>query len=355
MAQINGTNDMDNLVGTDQVDVVEALGGNDFLTGKKGNDVLDGGEGSDFGVYTLAGAGVQIDLAAGTARGGAGRDELISIENIDGSDKDDTLKLDAGDNFANGNGGNDVAEGRGGVDRLFGGSGNDTLRGGTGDDELNGQGDDDVLAGGLGNDTIDGEDGIDTISFTDVGTAVAVSLFGETATGNGVAHEFDDVENVEGSSKGDTIWGDGAANLLAGLGGADFIGGGSGGDRIVGGAGKDRLAGNGGADTYVVAKAGDSGPGAGARDEIEDFFGAGTEGDRLDFSAIDAKAGQGGNQAFIFIGDDAFSGAGQIRVVEDGFSTIVQGSTDGDAAAEFAVELFFVAGSGELTAADFVL
>ena len=355
MAQFTGTNDMDNLVGTDQADVIEALGGNDFLTGKKGNDVLDGGDGSDFGVYTLASAGVQIDLAAGTARCGAGRDELVSIENIDGSMKNDTIKLDGGDNFVNGNNGNDVVEGRGGIDTLFGGTGDDTLRGGSGDDELNGQDDDDLLAGGLGNDTIDGEDGIDTISFADVNTAVAVSLFGETATGNGVTHEFDNIENVEGSSKGDTIWGDGAANVLAGLGGADFIGGGSGGDRIVGGAGKDRLAGNGGGNTYVVAKAGDSGPGGGARDVIEDFFGAGTEGDRLDFSAIDAKAGQGGNQAFTFVGDAAFTGSGQLRFVEEEFSTIVQGSTDGDAAAEFAVEILFVAGGGDLNAADFVL
>ena len=111
-----------------------------------------------------------------------------------------------------------------------------------------------------------------------------------------------DMDDLVGTDQADVIEALGGNNFLTGKMGDDFVGGGSGGDRIVGGAGKDRLAGNGGADTYVLAKAGDSGPGGGARDVIEDFFGAGTEGDRLDFSGFDAKAGQGGNQAFTLIG-----------------------------------------------------
>jgi Ca2+-binding RTX toxin-like protein len=79
---------------------------------------------------------------------------------------------------------------------------------------------------------------------------------GEPGEGDAV---FDDVENVTGTSRADTIVGHGDANRLDGQGG---------GDRVTGAAGADTLLGNVGTDT-IDARDGardariDCGPGAG--------------------------------------------------------------------------------------------
>ena len=93
--------------------------GNDTLNGGAGADTLDGGDGVDTASYAGSDAAVTIDLAAGTATGGhAAGDTLTSIENITGSDHDDSL---TGDGAAN---------------SLAGGRGDDTLTGGDGDDRF---------------------------------------------------------------------------------------------------------------------------------------------------------------------------------------------------------------------------
>jgi len=94
---------------------------------------------------------------------------------------------------------------------------------------------------------------------------------------------------------------------------------------------------------------GGSGVGAGRRDVVTDFA---RGQDTLDLLSIDANAGQGGDQAFAFVGTRAFSGAGQVRLAKADGNTVVQGSTDGDAAPEFEVLL---TGSVNPTAGDFLL
>ena len=74
--------------------------------------------------------------------------------------------------------------------------------------------------------------------------------------------------------------------------------------------------------------------------------------DVLDLLSIDANAGRAGDQAFAFVGTRAFSGAGQLRLARVGGDTVVQGSTDGDAAPELEVLL---TGSVNPTASDFLL
>jgi len=79
--------------------------------------------------------------------------------------------------------------------------------------------------------------------------------------------------------------------------------------------------------------------------------------DKIDLSAIDASSLLRKNQAFSdpMSGlDAAFTGAGQLRFgyVADADMTVVQGNTDGDAAAEFEIHLV---GQVPLVAADFVL
>ena len=112
--------------------------------------------------------------------------------------------------------------------------------------------------------------------------------------------------------------------------------GGSGNDRIEGYAGHDRLTGFTGADRFVYSSLGESPVGA-MRDVITDFGSA--EGDRIDVSAIDARAHLPGNNAFKFVGFDAFSGEGQIRVIQSGFSTIIAFNTSGAGGAEMQIEL----------------
>ena len=64
--------------------------GNDKLTGGPGNDKMDGEAGTDQVKYAKATTGVTVDLGAKTATG-QGNDTLRSIENIVGSNFDDTI------------------------------------------------------------------------------------------------------------------------------------------------------------------------------------------------------------------------------------------------------------------------
>jgi Ca2+-binding RTX toxin-like protein len=109
--------------------------------------------------------------------------------------------------------------------------------------------------------------------------------------------------------------------------------GGSGRDIMVGGTGVDRFDFNGISETAVGAN----------RDVV--FFER-TEGDKLDFSTIDANTTSGGNQAFSYVGGSAFSGAGQLR-----FSGgVLQGDVNGDGVADFEVRV-----NGALFAGDVIL
>ena len=78
-------------------------GGIDYLTGRGGADILQGGDSDDWVTYEGSALGVTANLATGTGTGGdAEGDQLISIMNLWGSDHDDTLIGDAGNNWFNG-------------------------------------------------------------------------------------------------------------------------------------------------------------------------------------------------------------------------------------------------------------
>ncbi|MFT0867872.1 retention module-containing protein [Pseudomonas sp. CAM1A] len=112
--------------------------GDDLLIGGPGNDLLDGGAGNDTASYAKASAGVIVDLGHVGQQNtvGAGLDSLSGIENLIGSDYNDTLTGNDGDNLLNGGAGNDVLKGGAGNDILIGGPGNDTLTGGSGNDSF---------------------------------------------------------------------------------------------------------------------------------------------------------------------------------------------------------------------------
>ncbi len=118
----------DFIYGNDGFNTLQGLGGRDVLEGGAGADIIDGGVEFDYARYTRSDEAVDIDLTRATQIGGhAQGDELISIENVTGSDYDDTLIGDEGRNTLRGGNGNDTLGGGLGNDMLFGDRGNDTF------------------------------------------------------------------------------------------------------------------------------------------------------------------------------------------------------------------------------------
>ena len=120
-----------------------------------------------------------------------------------------------------------IVHGLNGNDTLTGGSGADELRGANGDDVLDGRGGNDTLVGDgddtVGDDQLIGGDGVDLANF---GSAAALTIdLGTTApqmTGDGM-DSLSGVENINGSTSGDRLIGDGSPNTLLGKGGDDEI------------------------------------------------------------------------------------------------------------------------------------
>lgn len=84
---------------------------------------------------------------------------------------------------------------------------------------------------------------------------------------------------------------------------------------------------------------------------ISDFSRA--EKDRISLSDLDANSIAGGDQKFAFIGTAAFSGvAGQLHYQHSGGSTIITGDVNGDAIADFVIQL---SGLVSLSTGDFLL
>jgi serralysin len=117
---------------------------------------------------------------------------------------------------------------------------------------------------------------------------------------------------------------------------------------IWGGLGADHLTGGGGNDSFQYTAAAESN--AASTDTISGFG----SGDRIDLSAIDANANAAdGNQAFTFVGANAFSNtAGELRAVNNGSgSWTIQADTDGDGNADLVInvttESAFLIGAGE--------
>jgi Ca2+-binding RTX toxin-like protein len=208
----------DSLFGGEGKDYLNSGKGDDLLEGGAGGDQLNGGLGNDTATYATSDAGVFVDLAAGTGKGGhAEGDKLSNIENLTGSDFKDYLWGDSKDNVLSGLGGNDA---------LFGGDGDDTL------------------IGGEGGDWMVGGSGVDTASYEGSSAGVDVNL--DTGRGYGGDAQGDyiqQVENLTGSSHDDSLTGNKFNNVLEGKAGDDLLFGLDGNDDLRGGAGDDVLEG----------------------------------------------------------------------------------------------------------------
>ncbi|GLK90569.1 hypothetical protein GCM10017655_36330 [Pseudomonas turukhanskensis] len=131
---LNGNDGNDILIGLGGTDTLNGGNGNDILAGGAGNDALNGGNGVDTASYIDANSAVVVNLATGTSSGGGGVDTFSSIENLIGSDYNDTLTGNSSSNYLYGGKGADSLSGGSGADFLVGGVGNDALNGGNGHD-----------------------------------------------------------------------------------------------------------------------------------------------------------------------------------------------------------------------------
>lgn len=280
----------------DQLTDIENIYGsvlNDVLTGNNAQNVLEGGAGADdldggAGIDTASYAGssdavtVTVNATSGNTGGDAAGDKLYNIENLVGSDGDDTLTGDDGANI------------------IYGGKGDDTIKGMGGRDTLYGNEGDDLLTGGEGADTIYGGSGTDTVFYTgatahatgytissvtytgvivNLGTGDVKGAAAETTSGGTTWYErLADVENVTGSAHADHITGGAGINELVGAAGDDWLDGAGGNDTLTGGAGDDTLSGgagndklSGGAgDDELLGGAGDDTLTPGAGDDVLD-------------------------------------------------------------------------------------
>jgi Ca2+-binding RTX toxin-like protein len=191
------------------------------------------------------------------------------------------------------------------------------------------------MIGALGDDTyvIDSASDIETETAGEGVDQVNVSISAYTLGAN--------LENLSFIGAGNFV---GNGNTLA-----NTISGGVGADTLNGAAGQDTLTGGLGADIFKFSTATDTA--VGLADTVTDF--SVSVGDKIDLSAIDANTTVAGDQAFIFIGSAAFSGAeGELRaaVQADG-NTHIFGSVAG-ATPYFEIVL---TGSDPLAATNFTL
>ncbi|MGB0497779.1 MAG: PA14 domain-containing protein [Rubricella sp.] len=335
---LDGGADDDLLLGGYGADTLIGGDGADLLEGGYGADVIHGGQadGTDTNPFDLLSyetslIGVTVNLATGTASGGAAEgDTWTGIEWLAGSRGDDALTGDDGINHLFGHtgadilagglgadqvfgeGGNDTLHGEDGDDRLYGGSGNDTLIGGDGDDLLIGGLGDDVFRGGAGLDYFAGEAGSDIYIIAGTGEdTVEEFVRGEDRIGLEAGLTFADLTLTQDGDDTIVTTAAGAALRLVGVLAADLteadtvpliagdgvqtaidqsastiavsitgsaidetITGSAFDDSLSGGAGNDTLSGGAGFDTYEILL-GRHAPGADGTDTIIDTAGGG--------------------------------------------------------------------------------
>ncbi|MDQ3985222.1 MAG: hypothetical protein M3280_01830 [Actinomycetota bacterium] len=161
--------------------------GDDALSGGEHHDVVAGGGGSDEASadFNIA---VEVDLATQTWHADTD-DDLSSIENVAGSNRNDTI------------GGSD------GANRLEGSGGRDMILAEDGDD---------LIVPGTGNDDVEGGNGSDTVAFVISFAPVDVDLAVDTATTGDETDHIGTIENVYGTNRDDVIRGDDGPNRLFG-------------------------------------------------------------------------------------------------------------------------------------------
>ena len=347
----SAANDLDGGVGDD---TLIANDGNDTLIGGAGYDRMYGGLGDD--TYY-----VSDDTDFAYEDPGEGHDLVISSVDLTLRDNVEDLTLTGAAFIGKGNDGDNLILGTNSANKLYGYLGNDTLTGNGGDDYLFGAEGSDTLTGGAGYDRMYGGTGDDTFYVNDT-TDYAYENLGEgndkvissiasyqlrvnveeldLAQGSAAIRGYGQAGDnlIIGNSADNFLYGRDGNDTLKGGGGADLLYGENGNDTLEGGSGMDRFYGGTGADTFLFRDGDFAGMTSGTADRIHDFSQA--QGDKLDFSNVDASTLTGGDQAFSFIGNAAFGHhAGELRYYQQSGVTYVAGDTNGDGAADFVVRI----------------
>ncbi len=169
---------------------------NNVLYAGSGSNKIDGGAGTDtlsFAYASTTGTkGVSLNLSVlnasgqATASGISGTDLVKNIENVIGSNYDDTLVGNSASNSINGSGGNDIILGLLGNDALRGGAGKDSFRFNTAPNNLANK--DSLVDFNPADDTIQLENAI----FTKLTTAGTLSAAYFRANSSGTAADAND-------------------------------------------------------------------------------------------------------------------------------------------------------------------
>jgi Ca2+-binding RTX toxin-like protein len=292
--QVNGTAGDDRLTAAKIGDSrVDGGAGDDAITGgaagSTGKHELVGGKGDDS--YTIRSVNDTV-----IEKAGEGNDTVVAYIDYTLGAHVETLRLTGDGLTGTGNELDNRIVGSAGSDKIYGLAGDDLIQGGDGDD---------LVWGGIGSDTLKGDDG------------------------------------------NDSLWGGDGNDTLVGGNGDDILYGDAGNDILQAGAGSDIMTGGAGNDIFRFRP---EDVGGGAIDTITDF----TRGqDKIDLSAIDAKAATAANEVFSFIGTQSFHKvAGELRYEQVGGQTKIYGDVNGDGVADFTIVL---SKAMPLSAGDFAL
>ena len=385
MATINGTNRPDNLSGKVDFfsfgDLINGFDGNDTIFGGDGDDTIFGGDGDDTliggaGTDTLTGGGgfgndVFKFNSVSESQPGVLRDVITDFAGVGngifGGDQIDLSTIDANSTIA----GNQAftfigasAFSAPGQVRYSGGILQANIDGNlSADFEIQLTGAPQLVASDIAN--IDGNLSADfEIQLTGAPQLVASDIILSGTFNNsdeGISTSTDGTTSDGGLGIGDSSTSSGEDGGFVNIGANDnlnytikggsgnyTINGGRGNDILTGGTGTDILTGGAGNDIFKFNSVLESKPGV-LRDVITDFVGNDNlPGDQIDLSTIDANSNIAGNQAFTFIGANAFSGVGQIRYS----GGILQGNTADNQSLEFEIQLV---GSPLLATNDIIL
>jgi len=315
---IGGTNNVWEVRGTENADVIIGSAADESFISQGGNDTIDGGDGFDRLRYDRSGVtGLNVDLAAGTATGvwdGTAFTHTISnIEFVRGSNGSDTLAGDTNDNRL---------EGRGGTDTFVHVGGNDTIGDFDADNES-------LVLRIAGSSFLALQAAM--ANATDTGAGAVVDFGGgNTLTFAGLTAAQVATINVDvgGPTEGnDTLIGTDGDDFINGLGGDDLIEGGDGADQLFGGNGNDTLIGGTGPNGLFGGNGDDSLIGGIGWEDL--FGGAGNDTIVGDAGNDNIGGGAGNDLIFAGDGDDTVFGGDGDDTIWGGFGDDVIGGGNG--------------------------
>jgi Ca2+-binding RTX toxin-like protein len=240
--------------------------------------------------------------------------------------------------------GNDVYFGGGGVDTYYAFGSESALRA----DLIRG------IARFAATGAVDVLGGIENIRGTSFGDSILGNRSNNTlwgGAGNDALFGRDGNDLIYGGLDNDRIDGSAGDDVLVGGGSNDSMSGGDGDDLLISDGGRDVMSGGAGSDTFVFAGSLERANGTFIADQITDFR---VGQDKIDLTSIDANLGVAGNQDFTWVGSAVVTAVGQVGYTRSGDETRIWAYTDDTLPLQRQM-IIKVNGQLTLTASDFEL